>query len=489
MPAAVAATSTIPRQRPARASSTARRRRPAARAQRAAAPRPRRLHRRTRSSLRQLERRRDGDRRGRDRLGPGRGARVRVAARRGHPDPAHRPGHRARHLLAPPRRPARRRAPARRYTPIQHLDERGARRSRSTTRRSPSTRASASSTATRPPRRRRSCSGRRSSATSSTARRSIIDQFISAGLSKWRQTSRLTLLLPHGYEGNGPEHSSARLERFLQLAAQENIRIANCTTAAQYFHLLRRQALDAIARPLVVMTPKGLLRLKQAGSTLDDLAERRVPAAARRRRRRTSERVERLVLCQGKIYYDIVGHEQRADADAASRSPGSSSSTRSRSSDARGCSLGYPNLREVVWAQEEPQNMGAWRAIRHRLEEARPRACRSATSAARGARARARATRPRTCASRTGSCAPRSASSRFSGGAGVRAPLRPSRRASARACGRASSPAGAAAGAGGARRPTRARARAHGRGAELAEGGPCPDPRRSRASYAPSRCG
>ena len=100
----------------------------------------------------------------------------------------------------------------------------------------------------------------------------IIDQFISAGLSKWGESTRLTLLLPHGYEGNGPEHSSARLERFLQLAAQENIRIANCTTAAQYFHLVRRQALDVSARPLVVMTPKGLLRLKPAGSTLDELA-------------------------------------------------------------------------------------------------------------------------------------------------------------------------------------------------------------------------
>src|SRR6266516_1464084 len=100
----------------------------------------------------------------------------------------------------------------------------------------------------------------------------IIDQFIVAGLSKWGQTSRLTLLLPHGYEGNGPEHSSARLERFLQLAAQENLRIANCTTSGQYFHLLRRQALDATARPLVVMTPKGLLRLKQASATLEELA-------------------------------------------------------------------------------------------------------------------------------------------------------------------------------------------------------------------------
>src|SRR5262249_51379793 len=100
----------------------------------------------------------------------------------------------------------------------------------------------------------------------------VIDQFIAAGLSKWGETSRLTLLLPHGYEGNGPEHSSARLERFLQLAAQENLRIVNCTTSAQYFHLVRRQALDATARPLVVLTPKGLLRLKQAASSLVELS-------------------------------------------------------------------------------------------------------------------------------------------------------------------------------------------------------------------------
>ena len=221
---------------------------------------------------RQLERRRDGARRRRDRLGPGRVARVRVAARRRHPDPADRPGHRARHVLAPPPRPARRRDRR-----ALHADpgarRRAARRSRSTTRRCRSTRASASSTATRPRRPRRSSSGRRSSATSPTARRRSSTSSSSSGLAKWKQTSRLTLLLPHGYEGNGPEHSSARLERFLQLAAQENIRIANCTTAAQYFHLLRRQALDPSARPLVVMTPKGLLRLKDAASTLDELAE------------------------------------------------------------------------------------------------------------------------------------------------------------------------------------------------------------------------
>jgi 2-oxoglutarate dehydrogenase E1 component len=196
----------------------------------------------------------------------------------------------------------------------------------------------------------------------------VTDQFVVSGLSKWKQSSRLTLLLPHGYEGNGPEHSSAKLERFLQLAAQENIRIANCTTAAQFFHLLRRQALDPAARPLVVMTPKGLLRLKAATSALAELAEGEFQpviddAEADR------ERATRLVLCSGKVYYDIVGHEERAGAtevavarleqlypfpvEAAARLVES-----------------YPALQELVWAQEEPQNMGAWRSIRHRLEEA-----------------------------------------------------------------------------------------------------------------------
>jgi 2-oxoglutarate dehydrogenase E1 component len=197
----------------------------------------------------------------------------------------------------------------------------------------------------------------------------IIDQFISSALSKWRETSRLTLLLPHGYEGNGPEHSSARLERFLQLAAQENVRIANCTTAAQYFHLLRRQALDPTARPLVVTTPKGLLRLKESASLLADLAEggfQQViddPAADK-------AAVRRLVLCAGKVYYDLLGHEAHAgDAVAIARLeqlyPFPSEA-------ARALIASYPSLDEVVWAQEEPQNMGAWRAIRHRLEEAKP---------------------------------------------------------------------------------------------------------------------
>jgi 2-oxoglutarate dehydrogenase E1 component len=199
----------------------------------------------------------------------------------------------------------------------------------------------------------------------------IVDQFIVSGLSKWGQTSRLTLLLPHGYEGNGPEHSSARLERFLQLAAQENIRIANPTTAAQYFHLMRRQALEPSGRQLIVMTPKGLLRLKQASSTLADLAEgsfQQVIDDAEADR----EQVRRLVLCSGKVYYDIVGHEARASATSVAV-------TRLEQlypfpvAAAAGLFAGYPHLEQVVWAQEEPQNMGAYRAIRHRLEEVLPK--------------------------------------------------------------------------------------------------------------------
>jgi 2-oxoglutarate dehydrogenase E1 component len=196
----------------------------------------------------------------------------------------------------------------------------------------------------------------------------IIDQFISSGLAKWGQTSRLVLLLPHGYEGNGPEHSSARAERFLQLAAQNNIRIANCTTAAQYFHLLRRQALSPVARPLVVLTPKGLLRLKEASSTLEDLAAGSFRPVLGDATVDPAE-VSRLVLCSGKVYYDVAGHEERAAARhvAVGRLeqlypfPVEAAAELVRS---------YPNLREVVWVQEEPQNMGPWRSIRHRLEGA-----------------------------------------------------------------------------------------------------------------------
>jgi 2-oxoglutarate dehydrogenase E1 component len=197
----------------------------------------------------------------------------------------------------------------------------------------------------------------------------VIDQFISSALAKWKETSRLTLLLPHGYEGNGPEHSSARLERFLQLAAQENLRIVNCTTAAQYFHVLRREALVAVARPLVVMTPKGLLRLKEASSSFGELTGGGFRAVLDDEHVTDKGSVGRLVLCSGKVYYDIVGHQDHRAPDGVAVArieqlyPFPVQATRELISS-------YPSLDEVVWAQEEPQNMGAWRTIRHRLEEA-----------------------------------------------------------------------------------------------------------------------
>ena len=196
----------------------------------------------------------------------------------------------------------------------------------------------------------------------------VIDQFVSSGRAKWRETSRLTLLLPHGYEGNGPEHSSAKLERFLQLAAQENLRVVNATTAAQYFHLLRRQALDATARPLVVVTPKGLLRLREATSTIGEFVGggfRSVIDDARIDKRQ----VARLVLCSGKVYYDIVGHEAYA---AAAETVAVARIEQLYPFPAREYSAvldRYPQANELVWCQEEPQNQGAWFQIRHRLQE------------------------------------------------------------------------------------------------------------------------
>jgi 2-oxoglutarate dehydrogenase E1 component len=185
----------------------------------------------------------------------------------------------------------------------------------------------------------------------------IIDQFIVSALSKWGQTTRLTLLLPHGYEGSGPEHSSARLERFLILAAEGNIRVANLTTPAQYFHLLRRQARVAKQRPLVIMTPKALLRMPQATSRIEHLSESRFfPVLSEPRV--DEEKVVRLVLCTGKIYYDLKGHATRENNEgvAITRVELLYPFPQQQILDevAR-----YPNLREVVWVQEEPRNMGA----------------------------------------------------------------------------------------------------------------------------------
>jgi 2-oxoglutarate dehydrogenase E1 component len=195
----------------------------------------------------------------------------------------------------------------------------------------------------------------------------IIDQFLTSGLAKWGQTSRLTLLLPHGYEGSGPEHSSGRLERFLQACAEGNMRVANVTTPAQYFHLLRRQALVLKPRPLVLMTPKSLLRLPAASSTMEELwggAFQRViddPELPGSR-----EDVTKLVLCSGKVYYDIAGHEERrqtpdiAVARVELLYPFPDHELNS-------LLASYPNLDRVVWVQEEPRNMGARAFMRRRM--------------------------------------------------------------------------------------------------------------------------
>jgi len=200
----------------------------------------------------------------------------------------------------------------------------------------------------------------------------IVDQFLSSGLSKWGLTTRLTLLLPHGYEGQGPEHSSARLERFLQLAAEGNIRVANPTTAGQYFHLLRRQARRTRQRPLVMMTPKSLLRLPQAGSRLDDLAGGRwQPVIDDARGAERADGVSRVLMCSGKIYYELLAEAEKAGANR----PAIIRLEQLYSfpwPEARTVLAGYRNLKELVWVQEEPRNMGAWGYLEPKLAELAP---------------------------------------------------------------------------------------------------------------------
>jgi 2-oxoglutarate dehydrogenase E1 component len=201
----------------------------------------------------------------------------------------------------------------------------------------------------------------------------IVDQFIVSGLAKWGQTSRLTLLLPHGYEGGGPEHSSARLERFLQLAAEGNIRVFYPTTPANYFHALRRQALHTRPRPLVIITPKSLLRLRASFSRLDDFTVngfKRViddPQAQNHR-----DDVKRLILCTGKVYYDLTGSPLRAQANDVAiirlelLEP-------FRVDDVLATINKYPSAQSLTWVQEEPMNMGAYWHVKRRLEPRLPK--------------------------------------------------------------------------------------------------------------------
>ena len=202
----------------------------------------------------------------------------------------------------------------------------------------------------------------------------IIDQFISSGLAKWKQTSGLVLLLPHGYEGQGPEHSSARLERYLQLAAEDNCRIANCSTAAQYFHLLRQQAfsLQQYPRPLIIMTPKSLLRHPLSSSRLQDLVQGHFQNVLDDVRAQEHPlRIRRIVLCSGKISIDLLGHESLKQNDEIAivrvemlyPFP---------EEEIQKILANYSNAHEVVWVQEEPRNMGAWSFVSPRLAELVP---------------------------------------------------------------------------------------------------------------------
>jgi 2-oxoglutarate dehydrogenase E1 component len=198
----------------------------------------------------------------------------------------------------------------------------------------------------------------------------MIDQFIVSGQAKWGQTSGLVLLLPHGYEGQGPEHSSARLERYLQLAANENIRVANLTTAAQYFHLLRAQAaLRDNQRPLILMTPKSLLRNPLAASRVENLTDGRFhPVIDDEEARERADLVERLILCSGKIFVELAGSEAR-EQDETTAVARVELLYPFPEEHVRELVEGYPNLREIVWVQEEPKNMGAWTFVEPRLRE------------------------------------------------------------------------------------------------------------------------
>ena len=195
----------------------------------------------------------------------------------------------------------------------------------------------------------------------------VIDQFISSGEAKWGRLSGLTLFLPHGYEGQGPEHSSARLERFLQLCAEYNMQVCVPSTPAQFFHLLRRQMVRALRKPLIVMTPKSLLRHPLSVSRLEDLARGGYRNLIDEVDEIKASAVTRIVLCSGKVYFDLLkarreaqlGHVALVRIEQLYPFP---------SEEYEAILRRYANAREVVWCQEEPQNQGAWYQIRHRLQ-------------------------------------------------------------------------------------------------------------------------
>jgi 2-oxoglutarate dehydrogenase E1 component len=191
----------------------------------------------------------------------------------------------------------------------------------------------------------------------------VIDQFIAAGEVKWGRICGLVLLLPHGYEGQGPEHSSARPERYLQLCAEHNMQVCVPSTPAQIYHLFRRQMLRSFRRPLIVMSPKSLLRHKEAVSTLEELADGHFQNVIGEVETIDPKKVRRVILCSGKVYYELAAHRrENAIADVAilrleQQYPFPHDALRAELAK-------FPQATEMVWCQEEPQNQGAWYRLR-----------------------------------------------------------------------------------------------------------------------------
>ncbi len=194
----------------------------------------------------------------------------------------------------------------------------------------------------------------------------VIDQFISSGEHKWARLCGLTMLLPHGYEGAGPEHSSARLERFLQLSAEHNIQVCVPTTPAQIYHLLRRQVIRPLRKPLIVMSPKSLLRHKEAVSSLEELTEGDFKPVIADQRDVDPKSITRIVFCSGKVYYDLLAkrNEEGLDHIAIVRIE---QLYPFPETDMAAAMAEYPNIERAVWCQEEPMNQGAWYSSQHHM--------------------------------------------------------------------------------------------------------------------------
>jgi 2-oxoglutarate dehydrogenase E1 component len=196
----------------------------------------------------------------------------------------------------------------------------------------------------------------------------VFDQFISSGEQKWRRLCGLTVYLPHGYEGQGPEHSSARLERYLQLCAENNMQVCVPSTPAQMFHMLRRQMLRPYRKPLIVLTPKSLLRHKLAVSSMDDLANGQFHLVIPEIDDLDADKVRKVVLCSGKVYYDLL--QQRRDKKIQDVAVLRIEQLYPFPVEALKAELAkFKSAKEFVWCQEEPQNQGAWYSSRHHLDE------------------------------------------------------------------------------------------------------------------------